>query len=75
MSGRTIQFSEIIREIEVEIFASDFDGDPSVGLNYGPECVWAEDKNGNDFPLTEDEIEKFSTKASEIYLDNSSDYE
>lgn len=63
---RTIEFDRIIRGTEVTIYATDFDGDESVGISYGPETIYALDMNGNDFELTEEEVEKFTIEASKI---------
>ena len=59
--------TETIREIEVEVFATDFDGDPSVGIAYGPETVWAETLDGQPFELTDEEIEKYILEFSKQY--------
>lgn len=66
--SRTIQYFETVRGVEVEIFAEDFDCDPSVGLPIGPENVYAKTMNGEYFDLTDEEVEKFGIKATEIYL-------
>ena len=66
--SRTISFYATIRFIEVEVFASGFDGDPSVGLEIAPEEIHAKRICTNtDFPLTDAEIEVFSRKAAELY--------
>lgn len=60
-----LNWSEVVRGVEVEIYATDFDGDESVGIPYGPETVYAETMDGKPFELTEDEITKFTIEASE----------
>lgn len=65
----TIDFFHTIRGHEVQVFASDFDGDPTVGLPYGPECVWAE-LDGQPFELTEAEEAEMGVIATEIVLDD-----
>lgn len=61
---------ETVRGVEVEIFAESFDGDPSVGIEYGPEEVYAKTLEGADFELTEDEVEKFTIEASKRYYED-----
>jgi hypothetical protein len=75
MSGRTVKLLKIIRGTEVVVYATSFDGDPSVGIPYGPEEVWAKDINGNDFGLTDEEVEEFSIEAAEACEDDYIDYE
>lgn len=64
--------TETIREIEVEVFATDFDGDPSVGIAYGPETIWAETLDGQPFELTAEEIDKYSVYFSQVYQEQDS---
>lgn len=69
-----IEFSETIRGVEVEIIATDFDGDLSVGIHYGPETVYAKRlDDGSDFELTDEEVEALGIRAGEIYYDRGSD--
>lgn len=75
MSGRTIELTKTIRGTEVIVYASSFDGDPSVGIPYGPDEVWAKDLNGNSFELTDDEVEKFGIEATEACEDDHIDYD
>lgn len=58
---------ETIRGTEVEITATDFDGDPSVGIPYGPEQVFATTLDGEPFELTDEETDKFILEFSERY--------
>ena len=70
-----IKFFETIRDIEVEVTADDFDGDESVGVNIGPETVTATRlDNGEDFELTEAEIETLGIQATEIYFEDCEDF-
>jgi hypothetical protein len=61
MASRRIEFFRTIRGVEVQVFAASFDGDPSVGINLGPEEVWAETLDG--------ELEELGIAATERYLD------
>ncbi len=71
----SIQFYDIIRDVEVQITADDFDGDTSVGIEYGPETVTARRlDNGLDFELTEDEVELASIHAAKIYYEDVPDF-
>ena len=73
--GRTITFSKVIRGVEVEVEASQFDGDDSVGIPIGPECVTATGPDGEDFPLTDAEVESLGIEAAECYYnDDESDF-
>ena len=65
-----VSFFAIVRGVKVEIFASNFDGDPSVGLEIGPEEVWAKTVGGKIFELTDQETEQFGIEASKIYWDH-----
>lgn len=64
-----ITLEKTIRETEVTVYFDKFDGDPSVGINFGPEEVWAEDKDGKPFELTDQEIQDLSMEAVECYHD------
>lgn len=59
-------FFETIRGVEVEVFAEEWDGDPSVGIPYGPEVVYAKTLDGEDFELTEGETEQMTILACHI---------
>ena len=65
-----MMFFETIRGVEVEVFATRFEGDPSVGLTIGPEEVWAKTLEGDDFYLYDEEVEQLAIKATEIYLED-----
>jgi len=65
-----LEYDEFIRGTQITITCTDFDGDESVGIPYGPETVYATDEYGNDFELTEDEIDAFTVKASNDAYDN-----
>lgn len=64
-----LSFFAIVRGVEVEIFADQFDGDDSVGIPIGPEEVWAKTLEGQPFNLTDAEVERFGIEATEIYYD------
>lgn len=64
-----ISFFSVVRSVEVEIIATDFDGDPSVGIGIGPEQVWAKTLEGEPFELTDEEAEKLGIEATEIWYD------
>lgn len=67
---RKIEFSATVRGVEITIHAEQFDGDPSVGIPYGPEAVYAtREDNGEDFPLTDEEAGTFGIEAMESYYD------
>ena len=68
---KAMNFLTIIRDVDVEVFACNFDGDESVGIPYGPEEIWAKTLDGQDFELTDKEQEDLSIKATEILLDYS----
>lgn len=64
-----------IRGIEVEVTATAFDGDDSVGIPYGPEEIYAETLDGQPFELTEEELDKYTLEFSERYQEmDSFDY-
>jgi hypothetical protein len=63
----TIEFDRTIRGTEVRIFADSFDGDPSTGVGFGPEELWAKTHEGEEFELTDEEIDSLSVEATEIY--------
>jgi hypothetical protein len=60
----------VIRGKEVTVFADAFGEDLSVGINWGPEEVWAEDLHGNNFELTDEEFEDFAIRAAEDTYDD-----
>lgn len=64
-----ISFFRVVRGVEVEIIATDFDGDPSVGIGIGPEDVSAKTMEGDPFDLTDEEVERLGIEATEIYYD------
>lgn len=68
----TIEFFRVIRGVEVKVCADSFDGDPSTGVGFGPEELWAvrlggDGKDAGDFELADEEIELLSIEATEIY--------
>lgn len=65
-----VRLHKIIRGVEVEILAEQFDGDPSVGIAYGPESVTATTYDGLDFPLTDEEVEQLGIQAAAVYYDD-----
>jgi hypothetical protein len=64
----TVDFEKTIRGNDVTVFARSFTEDVSVGLNLGPEEVWAETEDGELFDLTDAEIEQLGIEATEFYL-------
>lgn len=58
-----------MRGVEVEITASEFDGDESVGIAIGPEDVSAKTMEGDPFDLAVEEVERLAIEATEIYYD------
>lgn len=63
-----ITFFRTIRNVELKIFADDFEYDPDVGIECGPEQIWAETLDGEDFDLTPQEEDEMSVIATDIYL-------
>jgi hypothetical protein len=63
-----VEFNQTIRGVEVQVFANSFYGDPSVGIGYGPEEVWAEKLDGEPFELTDEEADVLGMVATDIYL-------
>jgi hypothetical protein len=53
----------IYNGIEVRVFASEFEGDESVGISYGPTCVWAM-IGGETYNLTEEQETEIATAAT-----------
>lgn len=62
----SVNFSTTIRGVEVEIFANNFECDPSVGLAGQHEELYAETLDGDDFELTDAEVEQLLIEAAEI---------
>ena len=69
------ELNTAVRGIKVTVFGSDYSSDESVGLNFGPDEVWAKTENGKDFDLTEEEIGYFSEKLTEIEIKNLDSFE
>lgn len=67
-------FFETIRGVEIEVHAEDWYGDPSVGIEYGPETVYARTLDGEDFELTDEETEKLTSTAIKASWDDFPDY-
>lgn len=67
---RLIEFTKTIRGTEVTVFADHFDGDPSTGMEIGPEEVWARTLDGSEFELTDEEQEHLGIEATEAYLND-----
>ena len=63
-------FNRTIRGIELEIFAEDFDGDPSIGIPYTAQHIYAIDEDGQDFQLTNNEVEQISIEATKAYYED-----
>jgi hypothetical protein len=64
----SIEFERTVRGIEVTIIAQEFEEDHSVGLNLGPNILYATTEDGKDFELTELELEKYGREATEIFI-------
>lgn len=64
-----------VRDTEVQVFAEDFDGDPSVGVGYGPELVYAKTLDGEDFELTDEESEAFGIEFGQMYYESDDDFD
>lgn len=62
-----IEFDRAIRGVEVRVFADSFGGDPSTGVGFGPEELWAETRNGQPFELTDEEVDSLSVEATGIF--------
>ena len=60
-----------VRGVEVEVTATAFEGDPSVGIAYGPEQVYATTLDGEPFELTEEEELNYIELFSEWYPNDS----
>jgi hypothetical protein len=65
-----MEFFKTIRGVEVVVHAEQFDGDPSVGIGYGPEVVYATTHDGTPFELTDEEVELLGMEAAEAYDDD-----
>lgn len=68
-----MKFIKTIRGVEVEVTAASWDGDPSCGIPYGPEEVYASTLDGQPFDLTDDEVEELTIEACRLY-DEEDDY-
>lgn len=55
-----------IRGISVTVFGSNYSEDSSVGIQFGPEDVWAETEDGQYFKLTDDEENDFYGQLADI---------
>ena len=62
-----IEFEKTIRGVEVTVYADNFYSDHSVGIEFGPDEVYATKDNGEDFELTEQEIVDLSGEAIDLY--------
>jgi hypothetical protein len=62
-----IRITRTVRGVEVEVIGDSFDGDPSVGIPYGPEQVYAETMDGEHFELTPAEEEQFTVELAEAH--------
>ena len=66
---KTPIISATIRGTEVDIFGHDWENSPEINV-VGFGYITAEDKDGNDFELTEDEQEKYLIEANEAELNS-----
>lgn len=66
---KDINFLDVIRDIDVEVFADNFTEDTSVGIPFGFDNIWAKTLDGKDFELTEKEQESLSIIATDLILD------
>ena len=64
-----------VRDTEVQVFAEDFFEDPSVGVGYGPEQVYAKTLEGEDFELTDEESEAFGVEFSQMAQESDHDWD
>lgn len=62
-----LKVSATIRGVEVEVFGESFDGDPSVGIPYGPEQVYAMTLDNEPFELTDEEEAQYILELSKRY--------
>lgn len=62
-----LKVSATIRGVEVEVIGESFEGDPSVGIPYGPEQVYAVTLNNEPFELTVEEEEHYTIELSKQY--------
>lgn len=69
------EIETVVRFVQVTVFGDNYTEDRSVGLNFGPDDVWAEKEDGSNFELTEKEQEEFGIKLAEIEQGNLDWYE
>lgn len=69
------EIETVIRGTCVTVYGDNYTEDPSVGLGFGPEEVWAEDAEGNQFQLTDDEEDNFGQRLADIKRDDYDDYD
>jgi hypothetical protein len=66
--ARTIRFSHTLRGLECDVEASEFDYDPTVGINLGPNQITATTSERVEIELTDKELEELSGIATDCYL-------
>ncbi len=69
------EIETVIRGTCVTVYGDNYTEDPSVGLGFGPEEVWAELPDGSQFELTDDEENDFSQKLADIKRDDYDQYD
>ena len=62
--------TRVYQDIEVNVYASEFEGDESVGIPYGPTCIWAEFNTGDPFELTAEQEKEIAEAATEWALND-----
>lgn len=67
--GGNVELEREVRGVKVVVHANNFTEDPSVGIRLGPDEVYAKTEDGKDFELTEEEEIRFSTEATDSFLD------
>ena len=55
----------VVRGVDVMVYARGFSSDPSTGIEWGPDEVWAVRSDGSDFELTDEEEENFAIRAAD----------
>ena len=74
MTRRFIHMARIIRGTAVVVKAGNFSSDPSVGIEMGPDEIYAETPEGQPFEMTEDEEAHYGGEATDLYMQELSDY-
>jgi hypothetical protein len=64
----SVELEKVIRGVAVTVYANNFEEDRSVGLNLGPDEMYAKTEDGAEFELTDDEQSALAEEATEEYL-------